>query len=197
MSAYPRWVLLEVAAEADLPLVPTTPPTKQPPMENEMPPLMDRSCSKVGCKNKISSQNKTGVCTPCQQGYPVGSDGWKPAAKRSTASSKPDADDAVLERVETSSVKPPPPAKAKKPKKEKAPEPTPAGPVEEFFTLAQALGLEPQEMLDGWCSDWVRTTRARALGQVEQPKLPANGLGNPEIAADYEKAREQAEAAEP
>lgn len=148
-----------------------------------MPPVMDRTCSKTGCKNKISSQNKTGVCTPCQQGYPVGSDGWKPAAKKSAGSSKPDADDAMLERVETSSVKPPPPAKAKKPK---APEGPPAE-IEEFFKLTEALGLDGQKMLDDWCRHWVAKVRARALG----------GKPSEDAAPELQPESPQAEATEP
>lgn len=118
MSAYPRWLELEIAA-----IEHGDPPPRSTSKETTM-----SNCSK--CSKELGANNKSGVCTPCQQGR-------APAA------------------AETVSVKPPP---SRKPK---APAP---GDVEEFFTLASALGLEPQSMLDTWCREWVEKTRARALG---------------------------------
>lgn len=108
-------------------------------------------CSK--CGEKVGNANKSGICTKCQRPTRFGLPGQSINLKPGT---KVDPDDEVLARVD---VKPPPPAKVKK---AKAP-PAAAGDVEEFFTLASALGLEPQAMLDGWCREWVEKIRTRAL----------------------------------
>jgi len=89
-------------------------------------------------------------------------------------------DDAVLERVEASSAKPKTPPKSKK---EKEPPPPPTD-VEEFFTLAEALGLDAQKMLDGWCRQWVEKVRARALGSRPSADAP------PDVQSDAPEAPE-------
>lgn len=102
--------------------------------------MTTRTCSTKDCGRPLGAANKSGVCSSCSSGYKPKSD-VGPAPKR----------------IASVEVKPPPAAK----KVKKAP--APIGPVEEFFTLAEALGLKPQDMLDGWCRAWVTTTRERAL----------------------------------
>jgi len=134
----------------------------------------ERKCSK--CGNKIGSANKSGICTPCQRPTRFGLAGVSLNLKRSDAGGKPrptdDEEDAVLARVEASSVKPPPPPKVRRAKKEKPPPEAP-GDVEEFFKLAEALGLDAQKMLDDWCRQWVARVRARALGARPSADAPA------------------------
>lgn len=40
----------------------------------------------------------------------------------------------------------------------------------QFFQLAEALGLNPVEMIELHCRSWVETTRARALATTAEVK---------------------------
>lgn len=133
-----------------------------------MPPTMTGSCSREGCQNKISSQNKSGVCTPCQQGYPVGGKRSKLAARTpARASTSRDADDDALDSEGLDE----PAADEAPPETEEAP--PESADLRDFFTLAEALGLDAQKMLDGWCRQWVEKVRTRALGGKPSGDAPA------------------------
>lgn len=117
---------------------------------------MTGTCSVAGCSNTISSANKTGVCTPCQQGRKSNraTAGSAPARRRAAA---PPPEPFTAEEVAEAS----PPA-------EEAP-----SHMKQFYTLAEALGLDPEAMLDEHCRAWVETTRTRALGESPVQLAPA------------------------
>lgn len=111
------------------------------PPPHAAPPEVRMNCTKCGWQ--LRTDNKRGICaveTACRRRVEaVG------------------ADDQVLERVEASSTK------AKTPPTTPEPEPAPPDWQRQFFQLAEALGLNPVEMLEEHCRDWVETTRRRAL----------------------------------
>lgn len=127
-----------------------------------MPPKMsDTLCSREGCDNQLSSQNKSGVCAPCQQGR-------KPFMLSRAAVRKPKrtrrADDELLERAglaETKADEAPPAAVAAKDETWLA----------KFYRLHEALGLNAEEAIEEFCQDWVEKVTERALGP-ELVKVP-------------------------
>lgn len=144
--------------------------------------MTTRTCSTIGCGRPLGAANKSGVCSSCSSGYQPKGD------KRS------DADDAVLERVERSSVKPPPPAKKTKAQRHSEVDATPAAWLEKFYRLQEALSLDPDATLEEWCRVWVEETTRRALERNLLAAAPKPNGALAAIGADYEKAREQAEA---
>jgi hypothetical protein len=144
-----------------------------------MPRELINPCTKPGCTNKISAQNKSGVCTPCQQGRTAhlpGGAASKRAARRSARASTPDADDAVLERIGMSAEAG---VAAAVELAETAADAADAKSwFDKFVLLHQALGLDPHEAIEEHCRTWVETTTARALGMpfvitgAEEPAAP-------------------------
>lgn len=96
-----------------------------------------KPCAK--CGKLLRRINTKGVCSPAT---PCGRKNASALAPKPTAPAEP-----KTPTTRTKRGKPPP------------------GPVEEFFELASALGLDPQKLLDGHCRKWVEKTRARALGR--------------------------------
>lgn len=176
MSAYPRWLLLELAEATDG-VPPSTPPTKHPPKENEMTRMTDKKCSRDGCENRLGVNNKTGTCTPCQQGRSAHLSG-----ERSSKSASPppapvsmlrDDDDELLERTKLGSTKPPPPPKKTKAQRHAEVDAAPATWLEKFYRLQEALSLNPDQTLEEWCRDWVEETSRRALENHTTAAKPA------------------------
>lgn len=153
-------------------------------------------CAK--CGKQLGNANKSGLCTPCQ----------RPNRKAAAAS-----EDSVLDRMgfgqgsEEHPVKSrgdeAPPKEPKKPRAKPGPKPK-SEPVqvplrrgrweEQFRSLAGALGLDPDEMLERYCREWVETTRTRALNANPVATAPTNGVTPLQaIGDDYERARTQAE----
>jgi hypothetical protein len=143
VSAWPRDIDLDIAAMEHG----DPPPTKELAMSSE------RKCSK--CSGAIGPNNRIGICTPCQR--PNRGAG----AVKVRGHAKPDADDAVLGRL-AEDLKPPPPAE---------PETSPW--LKQFYQLAEALGLNPDDMLAEHCRQWVENVRAKALGEVKPSEAPA------------------------
>lgn len=175
--------------------------------------LTDKTCSREGCDNRISAANKTGVCTPCQQGRRPGARSSKPASPRpARASKRRDADDAVLDRVgmnETVVETVDAAHRALAAPAAEAP-PTPPGEktwFDKYCELHAALGLDANQAIEDHCQAWVELTTSRALGEhAVSPPVPArpkrarksrtNGAAPlASIGDDYEKARAQAESA--
>lgn len=96
------------------------------------------NCTK--CGKKLRSSNTKGVCADAVR-----------CRKRVAGEA---VDDQVLDRV---GIKTPP----------TTPETEPAPPdwQRQFFQLAEALGLNPVQMLEEHCQHWVEQTRARALAK--------------------------------
>jgi hypothetical protein len=162
-----------------------------------MPLKLINPCSRAGCPNRISAQNKSGVCTACQQGrtaHLAGAAPKKPRAKRR------DSDGAVLDRV-----MPPPRLEdgplvddEAKAEQHAAIEKTDETWLAKFYRLHEALGLDPEAAIEEHCRAWVQETTARALGESSsaavKPKrrAPTNGAALEHIGDDYERARAQA-----
>jgi len=114
--------------------------------------MSDKTCSREGCGNHISTQNKTGVCTPCQQGYPPGSAGSK-AGKKKPRATKPKAD--VLDRLELGVVE------AKLPKAK-------SDAQKRFRVVAEAMGHDPEALLNTYCEGWLAAVK-QAVDTIEAP----------------------------
>lgn len=118
------------------------------------------------CGKKLRVDNKRGACSAC-----LAKPGHKPTP----------SDDSVLSRmgfkVDADQADEAPPAtKAKRVPREKAA----AAPrwQGQFRSLSSALGLDPDDMLERYCREWVEGTRARALAPPADPpkQLPAGEL---------------------
>lgn len=137
-------------------------------MNDLSPPPDVKTCPH--CGKKLRSDNTRGACSTC-------------LAKPGRRSTKGGTDDSVLARMgfKTEADEPPPATKSKAkkraaPAKVSAPVPLRRGRWEEQFrALGSALGLDPDEMLEEHCRQWVESTRTRALAVPADPsrQLPS------------------------
>lgn len=137
-----------------------------------------RKCT--GCGARLRSQNTAAQCYKCKA----------KSGAYGTGSTSAGHEDSVLDRMGFGSLakkseadeappKDPPPAKKSKAKKTSPrPPSSPPAPAthapewqSKFRLLTAALGLDPDEMLEQWCRDWVETTRKRALPPTMPPSL--------------------------
>lgn len=123
------------------------------------------NCSK--CGKELRSDNTKGICgqaKACSE-RAAGGGSSKPASpRRARASTPPDADDAVLDRVGLGESKPdeaPPTSKAEAHAAVERDETW----LAKFYRLHEALGLDPEEAIEQHCRAWVEMTTARALGK--------------------------------
>jgi hypothetical protein len=157
-------------------------PAATPP-HNEAPEVMHmaKTCSREGCTNPLGPANKSGVCSPCQQGRTAHLSGAVPKPPRK----RKDADDAVLARAGLAETIDKAPADSAA---LAAPTPDETW-LAKFYRLHEALGLDADGAIEEHCRSWVEAVTSRALGQAaakpvrlharhaEQPADAAVGTG--------------------